>query len=45
MVSSSFYGTFIGNKFSKKLKNKAEFVGGLILILLGIKILIEHLFF
>ena len=45
MVSSSFCGAFIGNKFGEKLKNKVKFVGGLILILLGIKILIEHLFF
>ena len=41
----SFCGAFIGNKFGEKHKNKAEFVGGLILILLGSKILIEHLFF
>mgnify|MGYP002619409661 CR=1 FL=1 len=41
----SFVGALIGHKFGEKHKNKAEFVGGLILILLGIKILIEHLFF
>lgn len=41
----SFVGAIIGHKFGEKHKNKAEFVGGLILIILGIKILIEHLFF
>ncbi|TKX31854.1 manganese efflux pump MntP [Campylobacter aviculae] len=35
----------IGNKFGVFLKNKAEFLGGVVLIVLGIKILIEHLFF
>ena len=34
---------FIGNKFGEKYKNKAELIGGLILLLLGIKILLEHL--
>ena len=41
----SFSGAFIGKRFGEKYKNKAEIVGGIILILLGIKILIEHLFF
>lgn len=36
-------GIKIGNVFGAKYKSKAEFVGGVILILLGIKILIEHL--
>ncbi|AJC85562.1 manganese efflux pump MntP [Campylobacter sp. RM16704] len=35
----------IGNKFGTYLKSKAEFLGGAILIMLGFKILIEHLFF
>ena len=34
-----------GNVFGTKYKSKAELAGGIILILLGIKILIEHLFF
>ena len=38
-------GMKIGNIFGSKYKSKAEFLGGSILILLGIKILIEHLFF
>lgn len=36
-------GTKIGNRFGDKYKSKAEFVGGMILVLLGIKILLEHL--
>ncbi|MEG2405805.1 MAG: manganese efflux pump MntP family protein [Clostridiales bacterium] len=39
----SLLGVKIGNVFGTKYKSKAEFVGGLILILLGTKILIEHL--
>jgi len=36
-------GIKIGNIFGLKYKAKAEFAGGLILILIGIKILLEHL--
>lgn len=36
-------GVKIGNKFGDKYQNKAEFFGGLILILLGLKVLLEHL--
>lgn len=36
-------GVKIGNVFGTKYKSKAEFAGGLILILLGLKILLEHL--
>lgn len=36
-------GVKIGNVFGTKYKSKAEFAGGVILILLGIKILFEHL--
>ncbi|MCW1359948.1 manganese efflux pump MntP family protein [Campylobacter sp. CCS1377] len=35
----------IGNTFGIYLKSKAEFFGGAVLILLGFKILIQHLFF
>ncbi|MBQ0038765.1 MAG: manganese efflux pump [Clostridiales bacterium] len=38
----SFGGVFIGNIFGAKYKNRAEFVGGAILILIGLKILLEH---
>ena len=41
----SFAGVKIGNVFGARYKNKAEIVGGVILILLGMKILIEHLGF
>lgn len=36
-------GVKIGNIFGARYKSKAELIGGLILILMGIKILIEHL--
>lgn len=36
-------GIKIGNRFGDKYQNKAELVGGIILALLGIKILLEHL--
>lgn len=38
-----FAGVIIGNKFGIKYKSKAEIAGGVVLILLGIKILLEHL--
>lgn len=37
-------GVKIGNIFGERYKSKAEFLGGAILIVLGIKILLEHLF-
>lgn len=39
----SAVGVRIGNLFGAKYKNKAELAGGLILIAMGVKILIEHL--
>ena len=39
----SYEGVKIGNKFGNKLKSKAETLGGIILIFMGIKILLEHL--
>ena len=39
----SIWGVRIGNRFGDKYENKAEFAGGVILILIGIKILLEHL--
>lgn len=36
-------GVKIGNVFGSKLESKAQMVGGIILILLGVKILLEHL--
>lgn len=38
-------GVYIGSKFGNLLGNKAEILGGLVLIGIGTKILIEHLFF
>ena len=39
----SIIGVKIGNGFGDKYQSKAELMGGIILILLGIKILLEHL--
>ena len=39
----SIFGVKIGNKFGDKYQSKAELMGGIILVLLGIKILLEHL--
>ena len=39
----SMVGVKIGNVFGMKYKSKAEFFGGAILILMGCKILLEHL--
>ena len=41
VISSA--GVFIGHKFGNKYENKASLAGGIILILIGIKILLEHL--
>ena len=39
----SAVGIKIGNVFGAKYKSKAEIAGGIILIAMGIKILLEHL--
>lgn len=36
-------GVYVGNFFGSKYKRKASIAGGIILVLLGIKILLEHL--
>ena len=41
----SYAGTRIGQRFGHFLENKIEVLGGVILIGIGTKILIEHLFF
>lgn len=41
----SMLGVKLGNLFGMKWKSRAELAGGVILVLMGIKILIEHLFF
>ncbi|TES91955.1 MAG: manganese efflux pump [Candidatus Cloacimonadota bacterium] len=39
----SFLGVFVGNRFGHFFENKIEIAGGLVLIGIGIKILVEHL--
>lgn len=39
----SIVGVVIGNKFGSRYKSKAELAGGIILVLMGLKILLEHL--
>ena len=41
----SYAGVWIGCNVGKNLSGKAEIIGGIILIIIGTKILIEHLFF
>lgn len=41
----SFFGAIIGKHFGEKHRKKATLLGGVVLVLIGIKILIEHLFF
>ena len=38
-------GVKVGNVFGEKYKSKAELTGGILLIVMGCKILIDHLFF
>jgi putative Mn2+ efflux pump MntP len=41
----SMCGVKIGNIFGIRFKSKAEFTGGAVLVILGLKIVIEHIFF
>ncbi|MDE5648470.1 MAG: manganese efflux pump MntP family protein, partial [Oscillospiraceae bacterium] len=41
----SIVGVLIGKKFGNMLNNKAQLVGGLILVGIGVKIFVEHTFF
>ncbi len=41
----SFIAVFVGKKFGSILNNKAQLIGGLILVGIGLKIFIEHTFF
>lgn len=41
----SAFGVYFGNNFGRKIDLKLELIGGLILIGIGTKILIEHLYF
>lgn len=38
-----FMGYFLGNMFNKKIKKHSNLIGGIILILLGIKILLKYI--
>jgi putative Mn2+ efflux pump MntP len=40
----SMAGVKIGNIFGTKFKSKAEFIGGAVLIIIGVKIVMEHMF-
>ena len=39
----SVVGVFVGNLFGARYKSRAELTGGIILVLIGVKILLEHL--
>lgn len=39
----SIFGVVVGNFFGTRYKKKAEIAGGIILILIGLKVLLEHL--
>lgn len=39
----SFFGMLLGTYFGKKINFNMEIIGGIVLIMIGIKILIEHL--
>lgn len=39
----SALGVYVGNVFGAKYKSKAELAGGIVLILMGLRILLEHL--
>ena len=39
----SMIGVKVGNVFGSRYRSKAELAGGIILILIGLKIILEHL--
>ena len=39
----SLLGVIIGNRFGNRFQKKAEITGGAVLVLIGVKILLEHL--
>jgi putative Mn2+ efflux pump MntP len=39
----SLIGVIVGNRFGAKYQSKAELLGGIVLVLIGLKILLEHL--
>lgn len=38
----SFAGVCVGNRFGARFRKKAEIAGGVVLVLIGVKILLEH---
>lgn len=42
-LTLSFIGVYIGNYFGCRSKSKAELAGGIILVMMGVKILLNHL--
>ena len=40
----SFFGVYLGTKSGGMLEDKAEFLGGVVLVGIGIKILLSHIF-
>lgn len=41
----SAFGVWLGNRFGEKYRSKAELTGGITLVIMGVKILLEHLGF
>ena len=41
----SFAGVYIGQRFGTFCAGRAEIIGGIVLIIIGVKIFIEHMFF
>jgi len=39
----SFLGVFAGDHIGRHFENRAEMLGGVVLIAIGVKILVEHL--
>ena len=39
----SFFGVYVGGRFRGILRNRVELIGGIILVVIGLKILLEHL--
>ena len=39
----SFVGVAVGNRFGTRFQKKAEIAGGMVLVLIGLKILLEHI--
>jgi len=40
---ASFSGVFVGRIVGNRFESKAEFVGGVILLLIGVRVLVDHL--